>query len=108
MGLYDSLRCELPLPDGYDRGALAEFQTKDLGCAMATYAITAEHRLVCTEPAGLWPCGLWELAAPGTPLPFHGVLTFYDIDPDTRAWHEYVATFTSGVCASIELAPDTR
>ncbi len=43
MGMFDSLRCEVPLPDGREFKGLA--QTKSLDCLMDTYRITADGRL---------------------------------------------------------------
>src|SRR5574343_1173862 len=39
MGMFDSLTCERPLPDGFD-GA-GGFQTKDLDCNLEHFKITA-------------------------------------------------------------------
>jgi len=43
MGLYDYIKCEVPLPDGF-QGTL---QTKDLCCEMVTHTITKNGRLIC-------------------------------------------------------------
>jgi hypothetical protein len=44
MGLFDTVRCEYPLPDA--RLQAEEFQAKDRECGLETYTITAEGRLV--------------------------------------------------------------
>lgn len=41
MDLYDTLRCEHPLPDGSTE---REFQTKSLGGTLETYTLTSAHR----------------------------------------------------------------
>lgn len=77
MGLFDTLRCDHPLPDGCTE---REFQTKSLACAMGCYRLSAAGRL---------------LHADGQDSGFHGVLRFY-----TRTaagdWREYEAKFTDG------------
>lgn len=42
MGLYDYVRCDVPLPDGWS-GSL---QTKEFDCCMTTHVITSEGRLM--------------------------------------------------------------
>ena len=59
MGLFDTLHCEFPLPDGC---AEREFQTKSLACEMDNYRLTAAGRLL--HPGG-------------QDTGFHGVLRFY-------------------------------
>jgi hypothetical protein len=77
MGLFDTLHCDHPLPDGCTE---REFQTKSLASTMGTYRIDAAGRL---------------LHAGGQDTGFHGVLRFY-----TRSaagnWHEYEAKFSDG------------
>ncbi|HRC38171.1 MAG: hypothetical protein KBF65_14565 [Rubrivivax sp.] len=77
MGLFDTLHCEFPLPDGC---AEREFQTKSLACEMDNYRLTAAGRLL--HPGG-------------QDTGFHGVLRFYT-GSATGTWHEYEAKFTSG------------
>lgn len=38
MGLFDTLRCEYPLPDGSRE---RDFQTKSLGCVLETFTLTS-------------------------------------------------------------------
>jgi hypothetical protein len=45
MGMYDSIRCERPLPDGWQPDEL--MQTKDLDCELLEYVITKDGRLLC-------------------------------------------------------------
>lgn len=42
MGMFDYIRCEVPLPDGF----VGELQTKDFDCAMGEHVITKDGRLV--------------------------------------------------------------
>lgn len=47
MGMFDYIKCEHPLPDGFD-DQKQEWQTKDLACELAIFTITADGRLVRT------------------------------------------------------------
>ena len=94
MGLFDDVRCEMPLPDGYDPDRKRTFQTKDLGCDMGDYRITGDGRLI-RESEGYFPNEkLGE-------TDFHGWLNFYDWVSETSEWHEYNAKFTDGKCVEI-------
>lgn len=42
MGMFDYIRCEVPLPDGWS----GELQTKDFDCEMVTHVISADGRLM--------------------------------------------------------------
>lgn len=82
MGMFDDLRCEIPLPPGgwvspYD------FQTKDLDCEFDKYVITKDRRLTRN----------------GETIDFHGTLNFYKYDGKYR--HEYNAKFTDGQLVKI-------
>jgi hypothetical protein len=45
VGMFDHIRCEMPLPDGRD--VLKEsFQTKSLWCGLNRFTITAAGRLI--------------------------------------------------------------
>jgi hypothetical protein len=69
--MYDIVRCERPLPDGYQ----GSFQTKDFDCTLALITIRADGRLVQDERP--WrDCD----ANTATDLDFHGWFTFYDYD----------------------------
>lgn len=80
MGLFDTVHCEHPLPDG--RAGLREhrFQTQSLGCTLETFVISSTGRL---------------LRADGTDTGFHGVMHFHTEDSADR-WLEYEAKFTDG------------
>lgn len=45
MGMFDYIRCEVPLPDGYDPGP-AYFQSKDFDCEMVTHVISKDGRMM--------------------------------------------------------------
>lgn len=87
MGLFDTLHCEYPLPDGCTE---REFQTKSLACALDLYRLTAAGRL---------------LNAQGTDTGFHGVLRFYTSSA-SGAWHEYEVKFTDGALQHLVPAAD--
>lgn len=113
MGMFDDVLYEnaMPLPDGYQG---RYFQTKDFGCDMATYKITAEGRVM--QPldsddsvAGAFggPAVRWR------DMHFHGRLHFYTlvnthpekryVGPDNPGqWHGYLAKFTDGQLVLIE------
>ncbi len=93
MGMFDNVRCEVPLPDGWHGRGM---QTKDLGCTLSTVTITKEGRLF-GDQREWW----WEKPQPLRDLEFHGDFTFYGNEgqrPGTPewAWHEYTARFTEG------------
>ena len=89
MGLFDTLRCDYPLPDSC---AERDFQTKSLDPRMATYRLTADGRL---------------LDADGADTGIHGVMRFYT-SAAADGWHEYEAVFTQGRLSSLLAAPEAR
>jgi hypothetical protein len=46
MGMFDYLRCEVPLPDG---ARPAELQTKDFDCDMLTHVISSTGQLLLDQ-----------------------------------------------------------
>lgn len=47
MGMFDYVKCDLPLPDGWDMANdYVGLQSKDFDCTMTTIRITAEGRLL--------------------------------------------------------------
>ncbi|HVT43631.1 MAG TPA: hypothetical protein VMT00_04505 [Thermoanaerobaculia bacterium] len=88
MGLFDEIRCEAPLPDGYD-AAGAWFQTKSFPHpCMFRYTITAMGRLLDSRGNDCEP---------------DGYISFYtrdeDVDsaaPEYSRWREYRARFSEG------------
>lgn len=89
MGLYDTLRCEYPLPEPTHQRR--EFQTKDFERLLDEYLITRDGRLVRRARRG--KSGL----ARDVEWPYHGDVRFYDVDPEKdRGLIEYVARFIDG------------
>jgi hypothetical protein len=56
MGLYDTVKCEYPLPDPAHQSL--EFQTKDLDCLLEAYTITRAGRLFTPEKLELIDGGI--------------------------------------------------
>jgi hypothetical protein len=98
MGVFDYIRCDFPLPDGFAGGV--KFQTKDTPAQyLETYIITSDGRLLDEH---------------GRDTQFHGDIAFYwsnvtgswgelistegDAPPDGR---DYLARFTDGRLARI-------
>jgi len=90
MGMFDTVRCELPLPGEPKPTSTAWLQTKDFHCYLDTYTIKADG----------------TLQGPNGPMPFHGMMNFYTFDgPDLAhngMWFEYEAKFTDGKLDGIE------
>lgn len=119
MGMFDYIKCEVPLPDGFQ----GELQSKDFDCDMVTHVITADGRFLKERidrveevPKAERPYpdgeGIWGLAGSVRTItsrhevPFHGVINFYGCCGDRKKgdweWHEYNAKFTDGRLVSIE------
>ncbi len=89
MGLFDTVRCEFPLPDPSHQEL--EFQTKDLDCLMDEYLITREGRLL--RRGRLGSRGLSR----NIEWPFDREVRIYKLDPENdREFIEYVVRFTDG------------
>jgi hypothetical protein len=125
MGMYDNIRCEIPLPDGFT----GELQTKDFGCEMVEHVITKDGRLMLSRidrveevPKAERPypnddgllglCGSVRTFTSLHDANFHGVVNFYGFEGDvntmreagsTYRWHEYSAKFTDGRLVGLEL-----
>lgn len=95
MGMFDEIRCEAPLPDGFDASD-EWFQTKSFpDRCLCRYTITKAGRLVDSAGNDLEP---------------EGYLNFYTVDPlpegdpeaETRSrWREYRARFVSAQLETI-------
>lgn len=72
MGMFDYIKCEHPLPDGFDP-APHEWQTKDLECQLLEYIITPDGRLVWKYDPGEGP----DEVMGGELADFTGTITFY-------------------------------
>jgi hypothetical protein len=114
MGMFDYVRCEVPLPDGY----AGELQTKDFDSPyLLTHVITKEGRLLQGVLLRIEEVPKAERDYPDAPdddirswigsqrhvteqrdANFHGMLSFYGLGD-----HEYVAKFTDGQLVGITL-----
>lgn|SRR5690554_856776 len=116
MGMFDFVRSEVPLPDGFT----GELQTKSLHSTLRTILIRADGRLMVEEveyekapfeqgpsrrhsrlgfiSVGRRKSSRWR------DLNFHGDLIFYGSDSETGEWHSYVARFTYGQLEHIRFA----
>lgn len=126
MGMFDYIRCEAPLPDGFK----GQLQTKDFGCQMVTHIITADGRLMLeridethivpkaerpypNEPDDhlLGMCGMLRDVRSQHDANYHGIVNFYGSEGRSEnanyRWHEYNAKFTDGKLEKIEIVPDT-
>lgn len=109
MSLYDTIRCEYPLPDAALQGE--EFQTKDLNRSLGRYTIAADGRLLQhlpksdPVPAPERP-GMPE-GPPGTEvIPHHGDLRIYASNARGEGV-EYRVRFTHGLVEWIRPEPGT-
>lgn len=108
MGMYDYLRCEMPLPDPEVQGEM--FQTKDTPAQfLDTYVIRADGRLVNEYPnleelPGEDP-PFWKRTGPPKEVDWTGTMFFYTLDDDGR-WYEYRALVWKGVVKELERAAD--
>src|SRR5262245_1886337 len=89
MGMFDTIRCEYPLPD--PRHQDLEYQTKDLDCALFHYKITRVGQLVRLAGRGQWGPDrdvVW---------PLHGDIRIYTHEKSLEPpWVEYEVRFTHG------------
>lgn len=105
MGMFDEIRCEAPLPDGYDASEVW-FQSKSFpDPCLCRYTITREGRLIDSRGNDLEP---------------EGYLTFYTSDPEDSKpsvpgrsrspgrWREYRARFVAGQLGRIELVAENE
>jgi len=117
MGLFDYLRCEMPLPPGAP--AVSEWQTKSLDCGMNWYAIRSDGALVdrkirqelkpgappqpeyFSEAYFEWSSSWWEpKAGPDERINYTGEVRFYAHDAD-KQWWEFCAFVKNGQCFEI-------
>jgi hypothetical protein len=112
MGMFDSIRCDYPLPlplevvdklpDIYE----IEFQTKDFENLLDYYFLTEEGEILFNKKKYEW------LEEGIIPYPFHGLLNFYSYETvysDTSKLSgydisvDYMAKFNNGRLDSIEV-----
>ena len=91
--MYDYVKCNVPLPDGWDAGDL---QTKHFGCEADTYTITRDGRLTRGSDFQSVPETHRECD-----MDFHGIFRFYGTDTEKKR-HEYTAKFTDGQLVKID------
>lgn len=100
MGMYDNLKCERIMPDGYD-GRKTDFQTKSLDCLLDNYTITKDGRFLRKL---FWFKGQPE---PEEKLfPLTGEIVFYDYQRQKDEWHEYRAVFRRGKLKRLTSVPE--
>lgn len=102
MGMFDTIYCDLDLPDGFNQDHNRSFQSKYLECLLDDYRINEDRKLVLEREFD------GERAvSPNKHIDFHGMLRFYTYDGDINSndyiWHEYNAKFTDGECVDILL-----
>ena len=103
MGMFDTIRCEYPLPDADHQNL--EFQTKSLECLLDEYTITRDGKLV--RHANRGPFGRPGLVA-DVEWPIHGDIEIYqslERAPGKPTWVEYIVRFTHGRVEWVRAAP---
>jgi hypothetical protein len=126
MGMFDYVRCDAPLPDGFTPGD--EFaQTKDTDCEMVTHTITADGRFMRSRIVGMKDVPKAERPYPDAPdgdlralvgsirtitevredTEMHGYLVFYYYSRE-RGLRQYRAKFTDGRLARIIAVADDQ
>ena len=125
MGLFDYIKCEMPLPETPVPPPTSMFQTKDTDdMYMTIHTITANGRLMW-KPYKMVEVPKAERPYPDAPdddirsimgcvkrveeepeaIEFHGDIHFYE--SHDGGWWEYCARFTDGVCTRITLVEFT-
>lgn len=117
MGLFDDIRCDMPLPN--PPSPMLQWQTKSLECGMNHYLIKEDGHLVDEnirmeekpgappQPKFLTPEDFawrkeWmeQKEGPEIPIDHTGEVRFYSMDAN-KVWWEYVAFFEGGKCFKI-------
>lgn len=109
MSVYDSIRCEYPLPDSALQDE--EFQTKDLGEGLRRYTITRDGRLLRHLPnpdrvASVDRPAEFNGSSGTEPIPHHGDLRIYTTATKGEL-AEYRVRFTHGLVEWIRPEPGT-
>lgn len=120
MGMFDYIKCEMPLPETPEPPPGDTFQTKDTDDQyMTLYTITVDGRLTWhpytmeevpkadrphPDADGLLGImgSIRRVEQEAVTVPYHGDIEFYTLG-DNRGWWDYRARFTEGVCAGIAL-----
>jgi hypothetical protein len=98
MGLFDTVKCDYPLPDPAHQEL--EVQTKDLDRGLEQYAITRDGRLLRHPRGCLFPAGRGRAVE----WPIHGDLRIYESveRQGGGGWVEYVLRFREGQAQSVK------
>lgn len=97
MGMFDILRCDMPLPSPWPR---KDFQTKTFDCQSDLYVITADGRLIQTA-APQTEGQVLRNPVVDTEVPFDGEIEFYDVAGSE--WVKFATRFVLGCCDEIRL-----
>lgn len=124
MGMFDYIRVKMRLPDQPPPPKIEKFQTRDTpNQFLNNYTIEADGTLIehvvryedHSNPDAASPLERFAGMMTSTPEPekdhaiaFHGDITFYHYDDQTREWWEYVARFTEGKCVRIWCSEHTK
>lgn len=121
MGMFDYIRCEMPLPETDIMPGTIEFQTKDTpDQGMTLYTIKADGRIywkpyeMVSAPKSERPYpdaaeddfrsifgSITRKEKEEEAIDLHGDISFYEFADGN--WWEYRARFTEGVCSKIDL-----
>lgn len=112
MGMFDHIKCEMPLPEEPAAPAVEWFQTKfAVWPYLEKYIIKADGSLVKmgytiedrSETGSIAGCmtKVYDAALDKTLSGFHGDILFGHYDPATGEDWDYVARFTDGICTRI-------
>jgi hypothetical protein len=118
MGMFDYVKSEVPLPDGYT----GELQSKSFNFVLTTILIRADGRLLIKDQK-YESVPLSERPFPHHPrtrlvgslpvtdegwrdLDFHGDFRFHGYDSSAKAQHDYLARFTHGQLEYIKTLPE--
>lgn len=100
MGMFDSVRLEVSLPDDGDKlRGHAWWQTKDFDCIGELFTIAPDGQLYRDHDR--------YCEGFGAPMPFTGIMNFYTMDHEDN-WFEYNATFSDGRLAKIDRVPQVQ
>jgi hypothetical protein len=97
MGMFDDIRFEYRMPDGFEG---YNFQSKTLDCAGDPYEVNAAGRLIRLSSCG----GMDGVELPVGDLNYSGELRIYTSSGlfDNETWHDYILTFVDGTLTVIK------
>lgn len=117
MGMYDNIKCEIPLPIPEDAEELKDvvwanidFQTKSLMNCLSYYVIgfnkeLHEQRHLQGDPLSFWDADDEDIPTALVPCHYHGIVEFYTyLQKDKNDYHiTFKATFTQGKVVDLVL-----